>query len=626
MNKANVDNIGSFIYKYGLFDWNIARLVKDYENDNYILSIPSFKNDSISSILYASKVNEEYRYWHISLEEFKRPTSELIEKYGVKSLLLAILEYMNFERITNTISPPHLHRHLSHIDIQDEFNEIQLRGWCLIQVILTVWEQGGDHVYSSRVYHNIVTGNLILGVGPNFDPAKHDKSWSKLNQDYVDRGMGYKSHYFSGDSEITIIHGKKNKEGELVFYFWQWCPDDIGQNPWQYNWTTNVGGTGGPGGSSEIYVPSWNYDNPRWTEDTKDCMFAFDAPHATQLFNMLEEELLEASCGDASEYVVKSIVDNILTDLCNEYYQNQGASESGPQFPGDEPHDTQQTISSIISSVESSTIYQLGVDICEVCQEHTHPQSCIHDMNQCSPENYEECVDNYLCDYSIDNFTHKYGLNLSPSEKEALSSSCGPNGFDEDEAFTILADKYVDLALENISDGHRIRLLDCNSFQWNSVGSGWVSCLNPTNMEVEIGNTEIDLFIDMGCMSYTIPNTRVNDQGQIIQTISDEEASSCAAMASNLASVAVKLFMTIIPEYKLFNPNFIVKNMLKKVYKQAYSEAMEKTSCGNNPNLNMWSGSIATCTYSNCPSGGSTPIYSDNLIEVTEESILGECH
>ncbi|MEM9544683.1 MAG: hypothetical protein AAGA77_01850 [Bacteroidota bacterium] len=97
-------------------------------------------------------------------------------------------------------------------------------------------------------------------------------------------------------------------------------------------------------------------------------------------------------------------------------------------------------------------------------------------------------------------------------------------------------------------------------------------------------------------------------------------------MASNLASVAVKMFMTIIPDYKLFDPDFLVKQMIRKVYRKAYAEAMEKTTCGNNEELQMWNGSIATCNNSNCPNGSSTPIYSDNLIEVTKESILGECH
>ncbi|MEM9544684.1 MAG: hypothetical protein AAGA77_01855 [Bacteroidota bacterium] len=123
-----------------------------------------------------------------------------------------------------------------------------------------------------------------------------------------------------------------------------------------------------------------------------------------------------------------------------------------------------------------------------------------------------ECISD-----KYDEFIDEYDLEISESEGSAIKKAikhggeCG-DGFEE-KVYDILADQYVDTALDNLSDGHRIRLLDCSSFQWNLIGNGWVSCLSPTNMEVEIGNTGIDFYIDLGCLSYTIPNTRINGEG-----------------------------------------------------------------------------------------------------------------
>ena len=45
-----------------------------------------------------------------------------------------------------------------------------------------------------------------------------------------------------------------------------------------------------------------------------------------------------------------------------------------------------------------------------------------------------------------------------------------------------------------------IRLLECNSFTWTQVGSGWVSCLEPNTMDIEIQGTNTFFSIDLGVL------------------------------------------------------------------------------------------------------------------------------
>ena len=132
--------------------------------------------------------------------------------------------------------------------------------------------------------------------------------------------------------------------------------------------------------------------------------------------------------------------------------------------------------------------------------------------------------------------------------------------------------------------------------------------------------TGLNFLIELGCNSYTVPHTRLDANGNIIQTISSDEASTCAALASNLATVAVKLSMKMFPINKL--ETFGVKTMLRRLYKQGFIEAVEKTSCGS---FGAWGNPISTCTNSNCPSGSNVGIYTDNVVEVTAESLIGGC-
>jgi hypothetical protein len=62
--------------------------------------------------------------------------------------------------------------------------------------------------------------------------------------------------------------------------------------------------------------------------------------------------------------------------------------------------------------------------------------------------------------------------------------------------------------------------------------------------------------------------------------------------------------------------------MMRKLYNQAYKEAAEKTSCAT---LGAWGNPIATCSAGNCRGGSNPRVYTDNVVEVTAESLIGGC-
>ena len=405
MDKANVDQVGSFLYEHGLFDWSRARLIKAYDDD-FILSIPTIEDDAIASILFVSKVGMQYTYWHLSIDEMMLPTAELILHHGAKNTLLAVLEFIKHEQCYGGYTHVVLLDHYYSNDLQDEIVEILPRGWCLVEILLYIVDGPGE--YSEA-------------TGTTYDADKNVIA-------YGDRVVGK-----------ADINGQDIGGGFKLIRIWAWCPDEIDQDPYSNNWTTNIEGTGGNGGNTDN-GPNWDYDTPRWTEDTKECMFTFDDPKATEKINKLEEELLTASCGDASEYIIKSMIDNMILELCEEYYQNQDGSEGGPLFPVDEGHDTNETLNTISTSIESHSIYELGMEVCEVCEEINPPAVCYNLVNNCPPDNYEDCVNDVLCDYAIADFEENYSITLSQEDKEAIKayvSSCGDEDFDDD-AFHVI--------------------------------------------------------------------------------------------------------------------------------------------------------------------------------------------
>ncbi|NNL91520.1 MAG: hypothetical protein HKO66_04750, partial [Saprospiraceae bacterium] len=289
----------------------------------------------------------------------------------------------------------------------------------------------------------------MFGVPKNFDPAKDDPTWIDWHpaQEYL------YSITPTGVGTGSIIHGQDiEEEGYTVYHFWAWCPDDISQDPWQYNWVTNTqtitGGGDLPTGSH------WDYDYGRWTEDVKDCMFAFDDPRFTEKINKVESDLITSSCGEAVAFNIKLIIDQLLLRLCETYYENLDGSEGGP--PSNIGYGFDETVTSIMTEIDKSVHYEIGQRICDVCGETNDPEACIEDMDSCPPEAYEACVEDKLCDYAIGNFEIDNEILLDQEAKDLIKSkvsSCGSEGFEEevlDILFTeyfsrIKSDKILDL-------------------------------------------------------------------------------------------------------------------------------------------------------------------------------------
>ncbi|MBT8231454.1 MAG: hypothetical protein KJN84_02420, partial [Bacteroidia bacterium] len=136
MLKANVNEIGGFLYENGLFNWEYAHLLKQYSHDEYIISIPTIHNDSIYSILYAGKVAGTYNYWHVSLDDLMLPTDDLINNLGMDNALTSIFSFLNYEQNIGDYNHKFLFRHLLDERFANKISEIELRGWCLLEVVL----------------------------------------------------------------------------------------------------------------------------------------------------------------------------------------------------------------------------------------------------------------------------------------------------------------------------------------------------------------------------------------------------------------------------------------------------------------------------------------------------------
>lgn len=437
MEEATVDEIGTFIYNNGLFDWKLAKVVKEFEPEHYILSVPTLKHDSLQSILFVAVNNGAYSFFHITKDQLQADTEVLLEQFGAGNLIIPIFSFFQYSQVLGSRRAfDFLYTHLIHPEVADEILEIIPRGWCLIEIELYTENQSHEDVDENCncTYVNQLTGHEIMNPPSGVHPSVFDPTWfnNSIQQ------HKWRINYLNNDG--TVIHGSPGESGTTVYQFWAWCEDEVGQDPWAHSWATNLEPTGGGGGPINT-GPDWSYNKPRWDENTMECMFAFNHPHSTAMINQLEEALLTASCGEAAEYNIKSIIDNIVMGLCNEYYDNQEAQGGEfPQFPTSPPHDIHETLEAITLGVEGSSYYQIGQQICEVCDNALNPGQCYDAVNNCGTEGYEACVEEVLCGYAISSFSNIYDLTLTPQQTADIQSivfSCGGNGF-EGEALLFL--------------------------------------------------------------------------------------------------------------------------------------------------------------------------------------------
>lgn len=313
----------------------------------------------------------------------------MLEQFGPGNLIIPIFSFFQYSQVLGSRRAfDFLYTHLTHPEVADEILEIIPRGWCLIEIELYTENQSHEDVDENCncTYVNQLTGHEIMNPPSGVHPSVFDPTWFN----YSIQQHKWRINYLNNDG--TVIHGSPGESGTTVYHFWAWCEDEVGQDPWAHSWATNLEPTGGGGGPINT-GPDWSYNKPRWNENTMDCMFAFNHPFSTGMINQLGEALLTASCGEAAEYNVKSIIDNIVMGLCNEYYDNQEAQGGEfPQFPTSPPHDIHETLEAITLGVESSSYYQIGQQICEVCDNALNPGQCYEAVNNCGTEGYEVCV------------------------------------------------------------------------------------------------------------------------------------------------------------------------------------------------------------------------------------------
>ncbi|MEO1518237.1 MAG: hypothetical protein AAFV95_24670 [Bacteroidota bacterium] len=370
MDKANVNQIGNFLYQSGLFQWSESLLLRDFRDDNYLLSIPTLQNDSISSLLFATVNEGMHQYFHITIDDLKRPVSELVKTYGKENTLLAITAMIKHQQYHGNYTHIFLYQHLASDLLADRIVAIQARGLCLIEVL----------IYTPPVYE------------------EEDLHYSQTT------GWTY---WYDGNQYVPVwegrpnLHGQEIGDGYTLYRFWAWCPDEHDQDRWLHGWTTNTDEVN-PRGSSKPNLPVWDYNQPRWDEENKECLFAFDDPKATEKFNQLEAQLLAQSCGDAAEYVIRNTIDDMINRLCEEYYDGQTNTSTDPRVPQGEEIETSSAISDITNRVENHIVFEMGQKICNWCNGYG---ACLSRFNtSCTTValDYEACVWNT---YLGDNFT-----------------------------------------------------------------------------------------------------------------------------------------------------------------------------------------------------------------------------
>jgi len=68
--------------------------------------------------------------------------------------------------------------------------------------------------------------------------------------------------------------------------------------------------------------------------------------------------------------------------------------------------------------------------------------------------------------------------------------------------------------------------------------------------------------------------------------------------------------------------NGLTANFMKRIFKESYEIWINDTDCAAFRN---WNGSISECTNNSCPGGKNEPVYSEDIIEATEQILIDRC-
>ncbi len=347
MMSGDIDYVDAvnFIYLNGTFDWNEARLVKQVDNNNYLVSIPTIVEGRVVSVLFAAVVNNNVSYFQVDLPFMQKTLKEIVETLGIEKTMLAITTFAAHEQHFNDYISVCLIEHLHSDIIQDAMHSVTPRGLCLIEVIIWV-------PYSGQAYTSNTTG------------------WSTTD------GTLYRPQSAGG------LHGSNHGSYQL-FHFWAWCPDE--QNQWGNDDWLNTDGDENNGGNGTVNnAPNWEYNGDGWFEGNEDCMFSFGGMAENQ-FNNLESELSGEVCGEAAQYAIESVMASVINNACSENNDSDG-------FPT-EIISVEETIDEIRDRLSNNPQFSVGDFICDFCDEAPgSPGACIAEFDNCGTVDYEECI------------------------------------------------------------------------------------------------------------------------------------------------------------------------------------------------------------------------------------------
>lgn len=267
MSKTSDIDLWWFNHHNGFFNWSESQILKSSDQGDFLLSVPTMKGDSITSLMHVWKDDSQFYYWHVTVDDLNKPVDSLVLNYGIENTILGLSSLIQHNRhIENDNSYPIVVKLFSS-DLYDHLftpGNIIPRGWCLISAPITLVEDLSDPIImgmlirelkrQGRLKKNNDEGGTRNGVGTRWtlDNQFQGNTPESTIRQAIEAG------YFQNEPGTIsgIIHGQTNhNNGTIEYYFWGWCPDEYDQAGDHSNWSTNTGGVTPPGSSGNTNPP-----------------------------------------------------------------------------------------------------------------------------------------------------------------------------------------------------------------------------------------------------------------------------------------------------------------------------------------------------------------------------------
>lgn len=365
-------DVVSFLARNGKPEWGEARLIKDFGEGNFSISVPTVINDVIMGVLFINMKESKASFFFASVAGLQMPLDDLISSVGGENAAMSIISFLAHQQHKNGWVNGILVEHLQNRALQEFFSTTEgEKGWCVeeVTIIDISWEPVQQHVASV-----------------NYNPLNVGLASSTF--------VNYAIH-----GNVTEVSGNATT---TVYHFIYWCPDEEGYgDDYSSVWTTNsIRQSGGGGGAYNGGSPTWEYTGTNWHEENIECLLSFDDPWAEALMENFQEELLAEACNTPSEYIIQNTINTAFNDACNS--MDTGGESIFPPLDESEAISTEDVMSEVMEGLASNSIYAAGQFVCEVCEGNPDP-TCDNDFENCEGEiDYADCV--------IETFAEMYGL------------------------------------------------------------------------------------------------------------------------------------------------------------------------------------------------------------------------